>query len=74
MMSYGQPARDAAAAACRNTQHELDEISEQLTRLRNELPDMRDRWAVLYATTQIERARDACHAAADDLYKEEEKA
>lgn len=73
MSAPGSAERQGAAAACRNNQHELYEMAERLSRLRNELPDMNDRWTVLEAERWIKHAASICRIAADGLYKKEEQ-
>ena len=71
MSAPGTPKCDAAAAACRNAQHELYEIAERLSQLRNELPSRDDRWLMLDAEMAVKSAASVCQKAADKLYKEE---
>ena len=69
----GQPRRDAAAAACRNAQHELVEIAERLRAARAGLTGEEGKWALLDAARRVYYAADACRAAADALYQDEEE-
>lgn len=72
MIKPGNPKRDAAAAACRNAQHELDELAEHLTQVRNGLTHTTDIWMMQYAEDAIRDAQEVCRETADALYREEE--
>lgn len=73
MSAPGTPKRDAAAAACRNAQHELAEIADRLRAARVGLTGEEGRWALLDAIRHVYYAVDACRAAADALYRDEEE-
>ena len=71
MIKPGNPKRDAAAAACRNAQHELDELAERLTQVRNDLTHTTDIRMMQYTEDVIRDAQKACRETADVLYREE---
>ena len=73
MSAPGRPARDAAAAACRNAEHELRDLMRRLRALRFPVNDGTSRVAsdrIYRALKDIARASEHCSKAADSLYAE----
>ena len=72
MIAPGQAERDAAASAARHAQLELADLVEHLAQARLGGVGYEERWVLLHAEHMVRQAADACRAAADALYREEE--